>query len=227
MSRRLFAFCMILLVCGVVALNYYKQKGESARLAALRLKATCYEYNAHSNTLDQICWLVRDDVTSELEPLLSATKLIYWDDLSLTFVPSPSANDIGLIGSLPQLTSLTIPIQSSDPAAALGQCEHLRELYFSNAIDGNHFRRFPEMNALTAVGAENARNADQFVSHLRRSAPKLEWLNLSGSDVTDVGVAEVAGFANLEVLYLDRTAVSREGVQMLQRRSNLTFLSIR
>lgn len=65
--------------------------------------------------------------------------------------------------------------------------------------------------------------------HLARLAPiahNLRWLDLGGTAVTDVGLAQVASMPNLTRLYLQQTAVTDAGLQSLEGLQELDYLNL-
>ena len=56
--------------------------------------------------------------------------------------------------------------------------------------------------------------------------PELTSLSLSGTKLTDDGVATIVRHPKLESLYLDRTKITDEGLKRLAEAKTLTWLSI-
>lgn len=70
------------------------------------------------------------------------------------------------------------------------------------------------------------RFGDGQVPLLRDLAPVLVWLNLAGTAVTDAGLAELAGFAQLRRLNLSRTAIGDAGLAHLRGLARLEVLNL-
>jgi uncharacterized membrane protein len=83
---------------------------------------------------------------------------------------------------------------------------------------GNHFIELHCTNA-EAFG-------DTQLAVLRPLAPQTVWLNLSGTRITDAGLATVAQFKNLTRLHLNRTTVSDRGLPQLAGLQQLEYLNL-
>ena len=57
------------------------------------------------------------------------------------------------------------------------------------------------------------------------SIPKVIWLNLAGTDVTDAGLKQLAGLP-LKKLHLERTKIGDEGLKHLKGATQLTYLNL-
>ena len=55
---------------------------------------------------------------------------------------------------------------------------------------------------------------------------KLTWLNLRGTKITDAGVAHIAGLTDLKRLHLEKTAIGDEGLKHLVGLTNLEYLNL-
>jgi uncharacterized membrane protein len=83
---------------------------------------------------------------------------------------------------------------------------------------GNHFIELHCTNA-NAFG-------DSQLAALRPLAPQTVWLNLSGTRITDAGLATVAQFKHLTRLHLNRTAVTDRGLPQLAGLQQLEYLNL-
>lgn len=78
---------------------------------------------------------------------------------------------------------------------------------FDGPIASEGLVRYPHVTSV--FFHEGAEGVDKSLEYLR-VLPKLESLNLTGTDVTDAGVARLVGLDSLEVLSLCETAVTDE-----------------
>jgi hypothetical protein len=67
---------------------------------------------------------------------------------------------------------------------------------------------------------------DKELASLRALAPQTVWLDLSGTGVTDAGLATVAQFKNLTRLHLNRTKISDAGLKRLTGLQQLEYLNL-
>ena len=70
------------------------------------------------------------------------------------------------------------------------------------------------------------RFTDKELASLRPLAPQTVWLDLSGTGVTDAGLATVAQFKNLTRLHLNRTKISDAGLKQLTGLQQLEYLNL-
>jgi hypothetical protein len=85
--------------------------------------------------------------------------------------------------------------------------------------DGTPFLR---VHATTVAGTFG----DAQVDDLLPLAPQVTWLSLSGTGVTDEGLARLAQFSHLTRLHLDRTGVGDAGLAHLARLERLEYLNL-
>ena len=71
-----------------------------------------------------------------------------------------------------------------------------------------------------------ARFGDRELAALRPLAPQTVWLDLSGTGITDAGLATVAQFKNLTRLHLNRTRISDAGLKQLVGLQQLEYLNL-
>ena len=71
-----------------------------------------------------------------------------------------------------------------------------------------------------------ARFGDTDLATLRPLAPQTVWLDLSGTGITDAGLATVAQFKNLTRLHLNRTRISDTGLKQLSGLQQLEYLNL-
>jgi uncharacterized membrane protein len=71
-----------------------------------------------------------------------------------------------------------------------------------------------------------ARFGDRELAALRPLAPQTVWLDLSGTGITDAGLATVAQFKNLTRLHLNRTRISDAGLKQLAGLQQLEYLNL-
>jgi uncharacterized membrane protein/mono/diheme cytochrome c family protein len=67
---------------------------------------------------------------------------------------------------------------------------------------------------------------DAQLAALEAIAPQILWLDVSGTQITDAGLAVVEKFPNLTRLHLHRTAITDAGVMHLARLSHLEYLNL-
>lgn len=67
---------------------------------------------------------------------------------------------------------------------------------------------------------------DEHLALLAPIAGNITWLNLAGSQVTDAGLAALAGMPRLTSLHLERTGISDPGIAHLSGAQNLEYLNI-
>ena len=82
-----------------------------------------------------------------------------------------------------------------------------------------HFIELHCTNAGTRFG-------DTELAALRPLAPQTVWLDLSGTGITDAGLATVAQFRNLTRLHLNRTTISDAGLKQLAGLQQLEYLNL-
>jgi hypothetical protein len=85
--------------------------------------------------------------------------------------------------------------------------------------DGTPFLRVHATNVAGTFG-------DAHVDDLLPLAPQVTWLSLSGTGVTDEGLARLAQFPHLTRLHLDRTGVGDAGLAHLARLERLEYLNL-
>ncbi len=114
----------------------------------------------------------------------------------------------------------TIPLVAVEAAdaAALAAIE-AEGLSLAPVAIGSPFLQAHCTNAGPRVG-------DEAMTVLARVAPQLLWLDLSGSGVTDAGLAALARFPNLTRLHLNRTAVTDAGLAHLGALPRLEYLNL-
>jgi hypothetical protein len=83
----------------------------------------------------------------------------------------------------------------------------------------NHFVEVHGTNAGKAFG-------DRELEAIAALAPQTVWLDLSGTSVTDAGLATVARFTNLTRLHLNQTAITDSGVARLSKLQQLEYLNL-
>ena len=71
-----------------------------------------------------------------------------------------------------------------------------------------------------------SRFGDTDLATLRPLAPQTVWLDLSGTGITDAGLATVAQFKNLTRLHLNRTKISDTGLKQLSGLQQLEYLNL-
>lgn len=78
------------------------------------------------------------------------------------------------------------------------------------------------------VHCTNVRPAfgDAQLAALEAIAPQILWLDLSGTQITDAGLAVVARFPNLTRLHLNRTSITDLGITHVARLSHLEYLNL-
>jgi mono/diheme cytochrome c family protein len=67
---------------------------------------------------------------------------------------------------------------------------------------------------------------DKQLAALEVIAPQVLWLDLSGTQITDAGLAVVARFPNLTRLHLNRTSITDAGITHVARLSHLEYLNL-
>ena len=67
---------------------------------------------------------------------------------------------------------------------------------------------------------------DAQLAALEAIAPQILWLDVSGTQITDAGLAVVEKFPNLTRLHLNRTAITDAGLAHLARLSHLEYLNV-
>ena len=67
---------------------------------------------------------------------------------------------------------------------------------------------------------------DEHLALLAPAAANITWLNLAGSQVTDVGLAPLAGMPRLTSLHLERTGITDAGLAHLVSLANLEYLNL-
>lgn len=67
---------------------------------------------------------------------------------------------------------------------------------------------------------------DAQLAALEPIAPQVLWLDLSGTQITDAGLAVIERFPNLTRLHLNRTAITDAGVAHVTRLSHLEYLNL-
>ena len=67
---------------------------------------------------------------------------------------------------------------------------------------------------------------DAQLAALEAIAPQILWLDVSGTQITDAGLAAVEKFPNLTRLHLNRTAITDAGITHLARLSHLEYLNL-
>jgi hypothetical protein len=67
---------------------------------------------------------------------------------------------------------------------------------------------------------------DAQLAALEAIAPQILWLDVSGTQITDAGLAVVARFPNLTRLHLHRTEITDAGITHLARASHLEYLNL-
>jgi uncharacterized membrane protein/mono/diheme cytochrome c family protein len=67
---------------------------------------------------------------------------------------------------------------------------------------------------------------DTQLAALEAIAPQVLWLDLSGTQITDGGLAVMERFPNITRLHLNRTAITDAGLTHLARASNLEYLNL-
>jgi uncharacterized membrane protein/mono/diheme cytochrome c family protein len=67
---------------------------------------------------------------------------------------------------------------------------------------------------------------DAQLAALEAIAPQILWLDVSGTQITDAGLAAMEKFPNLTRLHLNRTAITDTGVTHLARLSRLEYLNL-
>jgi uncharacterized membrane protein len=67
---------------------------------------------------------------------------------------------------------------------------------------------------------------DRQLEALAALAPQTVWLDLSGTSVTDAGLATVARFTNLTRLHLNQTAITDSGLAQLSKLQHLEYLNL-
>lgn len=82
----------------------------------------------------------------------------------------------------------------------------------------------PLLQADLKFVAEGAR--DEHVTALVPAAANITWLNLAGSQVTDAGLAPLAGMPRLTSIHLERTAITDAGLAHLAGLTNLEYLNL-
>jgi len=109
--------------------------------------------------------------------------------------------------------------------AFLKSCPALRRLYIHDVQLGNDPLHWlaglrPEALSLQRAGIDGR------VLKQLRASDRLTVLNLSGNDITDDDMVEVAGFKNLEVLALKDTRVTGAGLASLRDMAKLNVLNL-
>ena len=61
---------------------------------------------------------------------------------------------------------------------------------------------------------------------LLKALPKIRWLNLANTKITDQGLAEIAGLTGLTKLHLEKTEIGDKGVAHLKGLSQLKYLNL-
>ncbi|MBC8871780.1 MAG: hypothetical protein H8E44_20320 [Planctomycetes bacterium] len=154
--------------------------------------------NLHRLELDSIAL---DE--ADLVHLAALTKL---ETLGLSCSNSESKlTDHGLtyVGRIPTLRSLTI------------QDARITDKGVSDLI---------KLNALQTLGLARTGITDQGIAAIASELPNLVQLGISGTKVTDAGMAHVGKLTRLEWLWLDGTAVGDEGIGQLDRLTRLQYV---
>ena len=76
------------------------------------------------------------------------------------------------------------------------------------------------------AGVARAAFGDAQLAKLTPLGPNLRWLDLSGTKVTDAGLARLETMPNLTRLHLERTAITDTGLACLARLGSLEFLDL-
>ncbi|MEM0913267.1 MAG: c-type cytochrome domain-containing protein [Planctomycetota bacterium] len=93
---------------------------------------------------------------------------------------------------------------------------------------GIHIEPLAESHDGVEVNVQNVASAfgDEGLAQLEPIAANVVALNLTGSDVTDAGLAVVGGMVNLEKLWLNGTAITDQGLADLVRLRELRYLNL-
>ena len=136
------------------------------------------------------------DVTAEVQPAIEAVV----GPLERGGPTLPAVNvgapDRQAVAKAARLGASVVPLASSN---------HFIELHCTNA---------------------GARFGDTELAALRPLAPQTVWLDLSGTGITDAGLATVAQFRNLTRLHLNRTRISDNGLKQLAGLEQLEYLNL-
>jgi hypothetical protein len=82
----------------------------------------------------------------------------------------------------------------------------------------------PELR-FSALNVSKEFNDDK-LAELKPIASQIKWMDLARTQVTDKGLAHVAGMANLSRLHLENTAVTDAGLDSLKGLTNLEYLNL-
>ena len=82
----------------------------------------------------------------------------------------------------------------------------------------------PELR-FSALNVSKEFNDDK-LAELKPIASQIKWMDLARTQVTDKGLAHVAGMANLSRLHLENTAVTDAGLDSLKGLANLEYLNL-
>lgn len=82
----------------------------------------------------------------------------------------------------------------------------------------------PELR-FSALNVSKEFNDDK-LAELKPIASQIKWMDLARTQVTDKGLAHVAGMANLSRLHLENTAVTDAGLDSIKGLANLEYLNL-
>lgn len=99
--------------------------------------------------------------------------------------------------------------------AVLGSIPNLTDLNLSNtAFDGSSLREIAKGGKLERLTARSTKLTDEHAAAGLPSLTSLRWLFIWMNDIGD-NAAAIAGMKTLEVLYLDETKITDEGLKAM------------
>ena len=136
-------------------------------------------------------------------------------DISADVLPAIEAVVGPVMRGGPSLPDVNVPLADRQAVAAANRLG----VSVVPLASGNHFVEVHCTNA-------GARFGDTELAAIRPLAPQTVWLDLSGTCITDAGLATVAGFRNLTRLHLNHTRVSDDGLKQLVSLQHLEYLNL-
>jgi uncharacterized membrane protein len=136
-------------------------------------------------------------------------------DISADVLPAIEAVVGPVMRGGPSLPDVNVPLADRQAVAAANRLG----VSVVPLASGNHFVEVHCTNA-------GARFGDTELATIRPLAPQTVWLDLSGTCITDAGLATVAGFRNLTRLHLNHTRVSDDGLKQLVSLQHLEYLNL-
>jgi hypothetical protein len=104
----------------------------------------------------------------------------------------------------------------SDVLYKLGLMEFSGILAIDDPVENDDLQVLAGYRSLTDITIERSKVTDDGIKHLI-GVPNLRWVNLNGCHVTDASIREIIRIPHLEVLFIEKTDITKSGADLLRR----------